>query len=103
MSIVSEILISIEAVYASENQQSLISLNVVEGTTLESAIVKSGLLRLYPEIDLAINKVGVFSTVKSLDYLVKPGDRVEIYRPLLVDPKQARFERVAEKRKKSYK
>ncbi|KAA3648596.1 MAG: RnfH family protein [Proteobacteria bacterium] len=91
-------MLNIEVIYATPEQQELIELMVQSGTTLEQAIRQSGVLTKHPDIDLSTNKVGIFSQVKPLDYVLKPGDRIEIYRPLIADPKAKRREQ-AEKNK----
>jgi hypothetical protein len=68
-------------------------MDVAEGATLRAVIDRSGLLAVYPELDAADLTVGVFSRPRPLDALVRDGDRIEIYRPLLVDPKDARRHR----------
>lgn len=85
--------IKVEVVYALPDQQSLFELCVASGTTVKQAIEKSGLLDKHVEIDLALNKVGIFSKVCSLDRVLQAGDRVEVYRPLLLDPKEKRRKR----------
>ena len=82
--------IAIEVAYATPAKQTIIKLTVEQGTTIETAIERSGILELYPEIDLQLQKVGVFSKIKTLNYKVHQGDRIEIYRPLTIDPKEAR-------------
>jgi putative ubiquitin-RnfH superfamily antitoxin RatB of RatAB toxin-antitoxin module len=64
--------------------------------TAKQAIEVSGILERFPEIDLKINKIGIFGKVAKLDTLLTEGDRVEIYRPLIADPKEARKKRAAE-------
>lgn len=91
-------MLKIEVIYATPGQQKLIELTVKSGTTIEQAIHQSGVLAEHPDIDLAKNKVGIFSQIKSLDYVLKSGDRIEIYRPLIADPKAKRRE-IAEKNK----
>jgi putative ubiquitin-RnfH superfamily antitoxin RatB of RatAB toxin-antitoxin module len=86
--------INIEVAYATITQQSVLRLEVPLGTTIESAIDRSGILFIFPEIDLANQKVGIFSEQKKLYDVVNDGDRIEIYRPLTVDPKEARRKRV---------
>lgn len=88
----------IELVYALPDQQELIAMTVNKGTTVEQAIHQSGILGEFPEIDLTKNKVGVFSRVVKLEQELRAGDRIEIYRPLLLDPKEIRQQR-AEKAK----
>jgi putative ubiquitin-RnfH superfamily antitoxin RatB of RatAB toxin-antitoxin module len=80
----------VEVIYATIDSQQLLSLNVSEQATIEDCIIQSGLMVQFPEIDLSVMKVGVFSQVKPLDYVVNEGDRVEIYRPLIADPKVVR-------------
>ena len=82
--------IPIEVAYASPQHSWLIPFNVEEGTTIQQAIVASGILDQCPAIDLETNEVGIFSNIVALDTLVRAGDRIEIYRPLILDPKQAR-------------
>lgn len=86
----------VEVVYATEIRQKLLSVKVPVGSTVEEAIRRSGLLTEFPEIDLAINKVGIFSKACKLDTVLREKDRVEIYRPLIADPKEVRRQRAAE-------
>jgi hypothetical protein len=90
-----EVLIAIEVAYATSEQQALIALDMLEGVTIEQAIRASGLLARFQEIDGADIKVGIFGSVCKLDQPLKQGDRVEIYRPLRHDPKEARRQRAA--------
>ena len=83
-------LIPIEVAYASADQSWLVPFDVEEGTTVQQAISRSGILKQCPEIDLEKNKVGIFSKIAALDVQVRAGDRIEIYRPLILDPKEAR-------------
>ena len=83
----------IEVAYAKPDEQVIIELEVEESITIEEAIRRSGILDRFPEIDLQTNKVGVFSKLTGLDQLLQAGDRVEIYRKLIADPKQARRQR----------
>ena len=82
--------LAIEVAYASPQKSCLISFNVEQGTTIQQAIVASGILKQCHDIDLQKNKVGIFSNIVGLDVLVREGDRIEIYRPLTLDPKEAR-------------
>ena len=94
----------IEVAYASPQQSWLIQCNVEEGTTIQQVIEISGILERCPEIDLETNKVGIFSKIVALDVLIGAGDRVEIYRPLILEPKQARrlrAEKVKQKKRKA--
>ncbi|MDC0610477.1 RnfH family protein [Vibrio sp.] len=93
--------IQVEVVYALPHEQRVISLVVDESTTVEEIIQRSGILEMYPEIDLKKNKVGVFSRNVKLDTTVRDKDRIEIYRPLLADPKEIRRKRADEAREKA--
>ena len=91
--------LSIELAYALPTKQSLLSLTVPVGTTVESAIERSGILSMYPEIQLnKDHKVGIWSRACKLTTTLTEGDRIEIYRPLIADPKLIRKQR-AEKAK----
>ncbi|MDX1519134.1 MAG: RnfH family protein [Gammaproteobacteria bacterium] len=85
--------ITIEVCYALPEKQYSYTLTVPEGTNVAAAIRQSGVLDECPEIDLDKNSIGIFSEACSPDDLVKPGDRIEIYRPLKIDPKEARRHR----------
>jgi putative ubiquitin-RnfH superfamily antitoxin RatB of RatAB toxin-antitoxin module len=91
---------SIEVAYASPQQSWLIPCNVEEGTTIQQAIEISGILKRCSDIDLETNRVGIFSKIVALDVLVGAGDRIEIYRPLIIDPKQARRLRAEKEKQK---
>jgi hypothetical protein len=88
--------ITVEVAYAKPGEQVLEQLRVPADSTIEGIIRKSGVLKRFPEIDLAVNKVGVFGKVAKLDATLVDGDRIEIYRPLIADPKEARKKRAAE-------
>ena len=88
--------IRIEVAYARPDEQAIIPVEVPEGTTLEQAIVQSRIQERFPEIQLQTAKVGVFGKLGKLSATVRAGDRVEIYRPLLADPKEVRKKRAAE-------
>lgn len=81
----------ISVCYATPEQQVEIPLSVEKSCTLALAIRRSGLLVQFPEIELATITVGVWSKKAALDDLVSDGDRVEVYRPLVIDPKAARL------------
>ncbi|RDX35941.1 RnfH family protein [Kangiella sp. HD9-110m-PIT-SAG07] len=85
--------ISVEVCYALPEQQTLLKVTVDAETTLKDVIELSGILEQHKEIDLAENKVGVFSKPAKLDDTLHDGDRIEIYRPLLIDPKEVRKQR----------
>ncbi len=86
----------IEVAYATPDEQYLLPVTVKPGTTLVQAIEQSGILQACPEIDLAKARVGIYGKVAKKDAVLNPGDRVEIYRPLIADPKEARKKRAAE-------
>lgn len=90
-----EILITVEVAYAASTEQLIIPLQVSAGTTVAEAIELSKILSHFPCCDLTKTKVGIFSQVCKLDTVLKANDRVEIYRPLLCDPMQARRDRAA--------
>lgn len=85
--------IAVEVVYALPEKQYLRQVKLASGSTVEQAIVASGLLDLRGDIDLKSNKVGIFSRTVKLSDKVNDGDRVEIYRPLIADPKELRRQR----------
>jgi uncharacterized protein len=85
--------IAIEVAYALPEKQYLQRVKLEEGATVEDAIRASGLLELRSDIDLTKNKVGVYSRPVKLTDTLNDGDRVEIYRPLIADPKQLRRQR----------
>ncbi|MBL1142725.1 MAG: RnfH family protein [Proteobacteria bacterium] len=89
--------ISVEVIYIEPNSENSLKLDLVKGSNIEQAIKTSGLLDCFPEIDLSVNKVGIFSKIQTLDTILQSGDRVEIYRPLLADPKEARRQRAKKK------
>lgn len=93
--------VSVQVVYATAEKQVLKKITVPECATVEMAIVSSGLLAEFPEIDLQKNDVGVFSERRQLSDVVCEGDRVEIYRPLIADPKEVRRHRAQEARNKA--
>lgn len=95
--------ISVEVVYGLPQKQQLIKLNVAVGTTAYQAVEQSGILQSFTEIDLASCKMGIFSQVLGTKGLPEPDvyemqnrDRVEIYRPLIADPKEVRRRRAQE-------
>ena len=88
--------ITVEVVFARPGEQCLERLQVDAGDTLESVIQQSGILESFPEIDLQTNKVGIFGKAAPLSTRLHDGDRIEIYRALIADPKEARKKRAAE-------
>jgi putative ubiquitin-RnfH superfamily antitoxin RatB of RatAB toxin-antitoxin module len=86
----------VEVAYARPERQVIIPVMLPAGATIEQAIEQSGVLGEFPEIDLSQNKVGIFGKLSKKTAELKAGDRVEIYRPLLADPKEVRRKREAE-------
>ncbi|NJM13527.1 MAG: RnfH family protein [Synechococcaceae cyanobacterium SM1_2_3] len=89
-------LIRVEVAYARPDAQLIIPVEATEGATLEQVIIQSRIQERFPEINLNTAKVGIFGKISKLSVPVRNGDRVEIYRPLLADPKQVRKQRAAE-------
>lgn len=89
-------MLQVEVIYATLETQQLLVVQLPPPATIEQCIQASGVLEAHPDIDLKVMKVGVFSQIKPLDHLVRDGDRIEIYRPLLADPKEVRRRRAAE-------
>lgn len=83
----------VQVCYATPERQLIRDMAVAAGTTLQAAVTLSGLLREVPEIDLTSCRVGVYGKLKALDAVLRDGDRVEIYRPLVADPKESRRRR----------
>lgn len=89
--------IPVELAYALPDQQILLSLDVEPGTTVGELIDQSGILEQFPDIDVGkTNKVGIFGKLTKLNTVLREKDRVEIYRPLIADPKEVRRRRAAE-------
>lgn len=91
-----EQMIDVEVCYPLPNKQEVIRLRLPAGSTLGQALESSGLLAKYPEIDLKKNKFGIWNKLSKLDAVLRDFDRVEIYRPLIADPKEVRKQRAAE-------
>lgn len=89
-------MINVEVVYAQKNRQKVVRLALEEGCTVQTAIEHSGLLQEFPEIDLGKNKLGVWNKLAKPDAVLRDHDRVEIYRPLIADPKEVRKQRATE-------
>ncbi len=87
--------ITIEVVYALPQEQTLLALNVGKESTIKEAILQSGMLEKYPDIAINSVKVGVFGKLKKMTDSVREMDRIEIYRPLIADPKEVRKKRAA--------
>ena len=89
--------IQVEVCYALRDRQELVRVKLPAGSTVQRAVEASGLLQKYPDLDLAkANKVGVFAKLVKLDTELRDRDRVEIYRPLIADPKEVRRKRAEE-------
>jgi putative ubiquitin-RnfH superfamily antitoxin RatB of RatAB toxin-antitoxin module len=76
--------------YADSERQLWLRMEVPDGSSVEQAIQRSGILKRFPEIDLSVQKVGIFGKLVKLDAPIKEGDRIEIYRPIIADPKTVR-------------
>jgi uncharacterized protein len=88
--------IHVEVVYATPERQEVTGISLPAGSTAGQAIEASGLLAKHPEIDLARNKLGIYAKLAKVDTALRDRDRVEIYRPLIADPKEVRKQRAAE-------
>ncbi len=86
-------LITVEIAYALAEQQVIITIQIPPQSTIENAIQASGILQKFPEIDLKINKVGIFGKLAKLETSLRHMDRIEIYRALIADPKIVRRNR----------
>lgn len=91
--------ITVEVAFALPDQQTILEVEVDEGSTVEEVINESGILTHFPQIDLSENKVGIFGKITKLTNPVRAQDRIEIYRPLIADPKEVRKKRAAEGKK----
>ncbi len=91
--------IQVEVVYGLAEEQALLSVSVPEGSTAKDVILTSDILKQFPEIDLDKVKIGLFGKLTKMDQVVRARDRVEIYRPLIADPKEVRKRRAAEGKK----
>lgn len=83
----------VEVIVADQHQQKILKVSVPTTASVSTAIKLSGILLDFPGIDLTKNKVGIFGKLCNLDAQVKPGDRIEIYQPLLIEPKKMRINR----------
>ena len=90
--------IMVEVAYAIPEEQVIISIKVPTIFNVQQAIEKSGIQKKFPSIDLSKNKVGIFGKKTTLDHPLKDRDRIEIYRPLILDPKEMRRKRAAKKK-----
>ncbi|WP_148864188.1 RnfH family protein [Marinobacter fonticola] len=92
-------MIRVEVAYATPERQEICTLQVAEGASAYDAVLKSAICSLFPEIDPEASDMGIFGKVIKgpKSYELRDGDRVEIYRPLKIDPKQARLNRARKK------
>lgn len=86
-------IITVEVAYALPERQKIIALQVAEGTAAEQAVWDSGIVSFFPELDFESVDIGIFGKKIKRDQVLKAGDRVEIYRPLIADPKEVRRRR----------
>ena len=93
--------LEVQVCYATPERQILLDLSVPEGASLQDAIVQSGLLNQAPEIDLGLSRVGIYGKLRTLDTVLRAHDRIEIYRPLIADPKESRRQRAEKKNEKA--
>lgn len=89
-------MINVEVVYALPHEQVLLKIKLPQGATVAEAITASHIVDRHPEIDLAQNKLGIFGKLTKADAVLRDRDRVEIYRPLIADPKEIRRKRAEE-------
>lgn len=90
--------INIEVAYATPEKQIIRTANVDAGTSIGAAIVQSGIMMDFPDLELEDAKVGLFGKTAAMTAVLSDGDRVEIYRPLIADPKEVRRKRAAAKK-----
>jgi len=91
--------IVVEVTYATPNKQLIIPVNVPQGSLVRDAIELSGIKKEFPEINLETDPVGIFGKHTTLDHVLREKDRVEIYRPLIADPKEIRRQRAEQGKK----
>lgn len=93
-----EALMTVEVAYARPDKQLIISVQIPQQSNIEAAIHASGVLQKFPEIDLSTHKVGIFGKRVKLDANIRHLDRIEIYRPLIADPKALRRKRATDRK-----
>ncbi|MGB1581824.1 MAG: RnfH family protein [Nevskiales bacterium] len=93
-----EELIRVEVAYARPDDQAILTVDVPAGAEIGEAIKRSGIVERFPEIDVDNSKVGIFGKAMPMTQPLKAGDRVEIYRPLIADPKESRRQRAKEQK-----
>jgi hypothetical protein len=82
--------------YAEADRQLWMRMEIPDGSSVKEAIERSGILKRFPEIDLETQKVGIYGKLVKLDAPIKEGDRIEIYRPIVADPKTVRRREIAD-------
>jgi putative ubiquitin-RnfH superfamily antitoxin RatB of RatAB toxin-antitoxin module len=87
----------VSVVYATPQEEFMHPMRVAHGTTIGQAIEESGVLSRFPNINLVTQPVGIYGRKKTLDTVLREHDRIEIYRPLVADPKDSRRKRAAKK------
>ena len=95
--------LQVEVAYVNDRQSYLLTLSVPHRMSIAEVIEMSGILQQCPEIDMAVNRVGIHSKLREPGDLVSGGDRVEIYRALLADPKDSRRRRASQQKSHSTK
>jgi len=90
--------VKVEVVYARPDAADAVSLSLPPGARVRDALLASGMLERHPELSLAKQAFGIFGKRVPLDARLSPGDRIEIYRPLAMDPKEARRRRARKRR-----
>ena len=90
--------LTLEVAYALPARQTVLTVRIVAGATVSDALIASGIFELHPEARHAGMTVGIFGKIVGQDHQPRDGDRIEIYRPLIADPKATRHARVAKKR-----
>lgn len=87
--------IQVEVVFALPEKQTLVTLHLPEGATARDAVDASGLVAAHPEVDFGSLKLGIWAKLAKPETVLRDRDRVEIYRPLIADPKEVRKQRAA--------
>ena len=92
-------MIQVEVVYGLAEEQVLLSVSVPDNSSVKDVILVSKIIEQFPDIDIDVVKVGLFGKLTKMDQIVRERDRIEIYRPLIADPKEVRKRRAAEGKK----
>lgn len=88
--------IEVEVVYALAERQALVAVEIAAGATVGDAVEQSGIAKQFPEQDLSACRLGIWGRLVDIDQVLNDGDRVELYRPLNIDPREARRKLAAE-------